>query len=336
LVPAELLFRQIYAHRLNEIDGLELYTLGHLLRDDPVVLAHFRHYTITGELEIAFDEDPEAAMNHLLAIADAVTEGEEFSFVAGGDWAIYSDGATSTGLVGEPGGDEPPGEPPPQPFPPEPEVPQELRPFDRDLRDEVPASRLPNRLRPPGKRDLYWWDHKVPCAVQDPVKPGIEWCEAPGTIGFDCDDYALAMIAWLRHFRELYDAAFYQLHVFWGVDSGHALVLVLIGEYFYLIDPQTGFVLGPFDKSDYYANDYALLRQLLRQLINNLYKDDKDVLLTPEDNINIFIRDRDIPIPAEPPPWYTDPAMRDRFKDKMDIPDDAGLDPYIWLTAGGQ
>ena len=95
-----------------------------------------------------------------------------------------------------------------------------------------------------------------------------------------------------------------------------------------IIDGQTGRVLGPYRKSDLFAQDRLLLHQLLRWLIEQHYKGENNP--GPTTDYRTELLDFHYAPVGEPPPWYTDPAMRDHFKDKMDIPDDAGLDPYIW------
>lgn len=322
LIPAELLFRQIYAHRLSEDADPVLYTFAHLLQDDPLVMNHFRHYTITGELEIAFDEEPEAALNHLLAIADAATDESEFSFVGGGEWVLYTGSAASSGLVAEPGEGEPPVDLP------LPSLPQNLEPFDDSLRDRVRDTPLPDA------EDLYRPDDKIPCPIQDPAEPGIEWCDSPGQIGFDCDDYTRAIRAWLRVIIESHNARSFELIVRWkdglGESHIHSVLIIENDGYWYIVDAQTGLVLGPYNKADLLANGRALLNQILRWLAETYFTSSRKPGLKPTRDYDTDLRDFDHPFPGEVPPWYTDPAMRDHFKDRIYIPDDAGLGPYIW------
>lgn len=67
----------------------------------------------------------------------------------------------------------------------------------------------------------------------------------PGTPGFDCDDYAEAMVCYLKNeWQENYvGATFSYVMIYWG-GFGHGMVLVHLNGHVFVIDPQSGEVKG--------------------------------------------------------------------------------------------
>jgi hypothetical protein len=82
---------------------------------------------------------------------------------------------------------------------------------------------------------------------------------------------------------------------------------------FYVVDPQTGRVVGPFDSTssqqfieavwDLMADEYGISDPILRRL-------------TPSEGPVH-------PLAPEPGPWHTDPVQRARIKECLDILDDS-------------
>ena len=86
--PALTVFRDIYRHRLP--DDEYGFTIVDLIEQDPAILAHFREYTVTGILETPFDEDAQAATNHIerLMQAEAGTS-NEYALLGSWGHALY-------------------------------------------------------------------------------------------------------------------------------------------------------------------------------------------------------------------------------------------------------
>ena len=240
------IFGKVYQHRLQPDPRLPgYYTLDELFRDNAEIYAAFKHYTITGELKTPLATDATAAAKHIeLAInglfgeqVDGVLPETSFVLTEDGDFKSDSKLAAiaSAAYVGDmatiaPGT--------PIPSPAQPSIPECLRHF-------VDLARLGDRC-------------VQNCLFTDDVDPSwfLFFRTDEGKPGFDCDDFTDAMIAWLlHHLRGMYpDAEAFQL-VHWytdcnGTPAGHAVVYIKIGNYFYIIEPQTGKITGPFPATD--------------------------------------------------------------------------------------
>lgn len=294
------------------------YTLDDLFQDNPEVYAAFRHYTMTGELRTPVT-DANATLKHLV-LAAAGLMGDEvdntyvrttFVQVAGNQ--VISDSmvvaVANAGYVGDmativPGT--------PIPSPAQPTVPECLRHF-------VDLSKLGSRC-------------VVNCLYTKDIDPS--WFlfirTDPGTPGFDCDDFADALIAWLLHYlRGMFpDVEAYQL-VHWytdcnGTEAGHAVVYIKIGNYFYIIEPQTGKITGPFPSTDN-PDPRTVLVPCGGTGPGVRYDPNKPVkwkLVPPNKRPSV-----------EPAPWYTNPAMRQHLIDCINqcFPGtNPNPDDYIW------
>lgn len=315
-------FGKIYQHRLQPDPRLPgYYTFGDLLRDEPAILQAFRNYTITGELKTPFGADATALDKHVeLALsglfgepADGVLPETSFLLAEGND--LKSDTkisvVASTVYLGDlaviaPGT--------PLPTPARPEIPD-------CLLEWVKKSRL--GWGPPGTdrgcvpRCLY---------SKDTAIDGWLWYDylAPG---FDCDDFSDAMLAWLlHHLRGMYpDMEGYNLWFEWtdcnGNPLGHSVVYIKIGNYYYIIEPQTGEIKGPYP-----VGTNPDPRVLLTPCPGGNYDPNKPVkwrLVPPNERPKPYF---------EPPPWHTDPFFRQKLIDCIRRCYGDTIDPndYIW------
>jgi len=281
LLPSIIAFEQLFAARL-----IPSYALEDLLRDDPAVLAAFRHHTVTGEI-ITPLSDPPATASHLrlvvLAVQPASNELQEpcveVSAAVSEDGLYFAASGTaieSNILIGKK-------KPCPTPVP----SPPVLDPFGRTIEDILRDS----GLSVPGH---------VTCLY---AEDGGWWWSSPG---FDCDDFALAARNYLywRLRGQFPDAKFrFLLANWWG--DGHSMVLVEHLGKFYVIDPQTGRVLGPFDSTT--SQEFI---DAVWQLMSDGFgvRDPFLPRLTPSESpVHRFA--------PEPDAWHTDPTQRERVKE---------------------
>lgn len=141
--------------------------------------------------------------------------------------------------------------------------------------------------------------------------------------GFDCDDYAEAMAEWLR--RKYPNAELWTLGYFWFGD-GHAVTVIRIDGYFYMIDPQTGVISGPFATTD---EVHASVKKLM--------KDWYGVSPGWADPFERY-RWRDPsarPELIEPGPWYTDPEIKEHFRNNMPNPPEDYMPKQTNTGTGG-
>jgi hypothetical protein len=290
LLPSLVAFEEIYAARLGGT-----YTLEDLLRDDPAVLQAFRHHSITGEVTTPVS-DPPATEVHLRLIvgalqsapAEAAEPCDEVTSSVSDDGLYFAmSGAslqsniivTKKKLCPTPG-------------------PAPLPPTSDPFRD-----RLEEALRNLGLEEHY------DCLR---LEDGGWWFSDPG---FDCDDFALAARNWLSWVlrNQFPNARYGFLHVQWFND-GHAMVLIEHEGKWYVIDPQTGRVEGPFSSPD---------AQELKDAVWRIMRDEYGVdspwwpRVTPYDAPNWG--------PREPDHWHADPDLRERVKDCLGIDDDGPI-----------
>lgn len=307
---AERVFKKIYASRLNtNIDSPNYYILTDLLRDDENVRAEFELYASTGRLKTSLN-DVAATQTHLEAIADASAVAEAFTFVGQGSLEVVDEALESTGLVSR-SGDE--GALESRPSPPEPSVPDDTDPDQniKDIKESLP--KIPD-IAP------YLKDGTGP----DPDHPG-QYIPVKNHPGFECEDYALAWIVFLENSmfkRDHPDAIFSQLFVYYGTPlKGHAVVLILIGEKYYILDPQTGKILGPIDEG--YWIDPTDFGPALKKLLKEEYQ-------TPNPGEIIWEKHpKDYVSPYEEKPWYTSPDVIEWFRQNF-----PGLDPADFIRRG--
>ena len=170
-------------------------------------------------------------------------------------------------------------------------VPDEWEDFWDDLNDAVDDSGLEDLdLYIPDVLIGYWWNP----------------FGSNGETGFDCDDYATAMI----HFLEgrFPDADISYIHVFWG-PHGHSMVLIEQDDTYFVVDPQTGQVVGPFDSLDDVEDG---VREILDPNQGgggyNDYDADGTVTMNPSDGLSGSY---------DPPPFYEDTEILRRFREGL-------------------
>lgn len=286
-------------------DGLDLFDdltgntalneseIWDMLAQDRHSYNSFRHYTMTGQLVTHLDSS--VAFGHMALAAD---QPEVFTTAVVGDYVVSKvdkkkkkdndDGET----VPDDNGDG---------------VPDEWEEFLDDLQDAVDESGLADLLDP--------------TFVDDPDDPN----DTPGSFyendtdapGFDCDDYATAMIHYLENewLDEYPDAEISYLHVYWG-GFGHSMVLIEVDGTYWVVDPQTGEVVGPFDSV---ADAETGVRDILDG--GYTYDEGDDVTLTPSDEL--AGSDADIG------PFYENPEILELFEQALENAGIDDVDPYL-------
>jgi hypothetical protein len=244
------LFDALYRSRLEvaRAHGTPHYAITDLFVDDAAVFAAFRWHTVTGQLQTAFTDDADIALKHVAAMLDADNTSAYFevdSFGITHDGVVWSEGLRSVSRLPESSiGAVPP------------------------LCDDPPISILPesvdDRLREamdvwtrcffrlgtvtfPDGRTLPGAYRSDEYGVRCHVVAGRVFCIPVLTPGFDCDDYADAFIWWFQRQFSEQDLQGYEFHVYQVGDglSGHAMVVLRVGGFYWVIDPQTGEIRGP-------------------------------------------------------------------------------------------
>ncbi len=188
LVPALHLFEKLYSDRLSLSDPFSTtyYSVFDLIRDDPSVMARFREYTISGNVVTDSAMDASAYQKHLLALLDALTDQQTYVLVGGasldGTTLMSSDLKAKASIIADSGTG---GVAPPNPVP-----------FKELLQCLIDQS----LIRCMTLKHLYMSE-----------KDGVK---------FDCDDFNLALTAFLhRRFAELGQASpdlrWYSKGIFW-------------------------------------------------------------------------------------------------------------------------
>lgn len=315
-------FGVVYQHLLQPDPRLPgYYTMDDLLRDRPDIAEAFEQYTITGVLKTSLDADEKAFAEHLtLAVSGNDGQAEATaSFVEFDGEGLTSDllvVSATTSYTGDmatiaPGT--------PVPTPSGPDIPDCLLEWIRRSHLGYDWS-LSNPACVP--KCLYQKDTNRECFLF------FTTCDAKP--GFDCDDFADALLAWLlHHLRGMYpDMEGYVLEHWYtnckGEEVGHAVVYIKIGDSFYIIEPQTGKIRGPYPATS--NPDPRVLMDPCTNGGGGTYKPDKPVkwrLVPPNKRLH----------PDEPPPWHTDPAMRQHLIDCLqrcypNMP--VNPDDYIW------
>ncbi|NUQ68884.1 MAG: hypothetical protein HUU18_11490 [Phycisphaerales bacterium] len=297
--PQREVFESLYVHRLDP-HGLAgaPYGLNDLLRDDAGVRAQFREFVLTDKITLGPDADPEAAAKHLLMIMDGIFAQSEYrveSFQINGEEVE----STNLELVKYPGELDPLSTPLPDPSQ-----------FECDLRWWVERSFFECMAN--GVPRLF-----IPEINLDPEDPNGHRKFRP-VPRFDGDDITDAMIQWLlRRLEALYGPGSFGVEhlVFtwqcpdysttppgWRAPVGHSLPLIERGGKYYLIDPSTGEVYGPFNtREEAYRKALALFMTCPggRALGNPEYWPPG---FRPE---------------YEPSPWWTDWEMQRHFCQRL-------------------
>ncbi len=247
-------------------------------------MAHFREYTTTGVLVTPFAEDAQAASNHIerLMQAQAWTSSE---YTLLGSWGTRSTSVVSNGLVTKKKIPNPP-PPPPTPDPgdpPSPSIPEEIQ--------------------------QEWWDSKL----RNMTHESDGW---PWQPGFDCDDFADALAAWLQnHLVPNYPGMTVEIIWVTWYGNGHAIVRVCYNGTCYYIDPSSGLMMPVCDTP-------CTLQDVIDWLKEEGYIDG-----------NPWFPGWDIKEPNERPwfepgPWWTDPDACKKIEEETGHP----CDDFIWQS----
>jgi hypothetical protein len=159
--------------------------------------------------------------------------------------------------------------------------------------------------------------------------------------GFDCDDYAEAYWAWLmnHNLEQMFpgvkaESLWLYWRFTWGVGkggkhgkAGHAVIVVTYNGYYYIIDPQTGQIYGPFPTTVPYKDIDWL------PFLDPTPDDPSDDTLPKRTPDSITPHDpRERPW-TDPDPWHKDPDIRRHLEDNTGHP----ADDYIWVgIVGGE
>jgi hypothetical protein len=276
------------------------------------VRARFRDYTTTGRLVTPWAEDPEAAARHAQMKAQAQDGTSEWYAI---DCTVEGispaspnvESAVMTKKVI-------PNPPPPgnDGWNPDPGFPTDLKKWVDDSGlgkcwttkdadgDGVPDDSDGDGLPDPINclyRDDSWWG----------------W----GQPGFDCDDFADAMYAWLmNHLAPLYPDITIEIVWINGTGAGHALIRVCYGGLCYYIEPQTGAILVCHVD----CSAAFVVGKLLGHNINYAPGSTSWEIGKPNCRPN-----------SEPAPWHADPDRKQEIKDKL-APNE--IEDYIWPGPG--
>ncbi|MGH7131905.1 MAG: hypothetical protein ACREJO_08180 [Phycisphaerales bacterium] len=251
-------FTNLYSDRLNTTgENGPIYTILDLMRDDADVAARFQFFVVTGQVVTSPATDPALTDKHLWMILDAIGSGESYKL----DGLSVDNGAlvsSKLGLKSYVAQVSPT---------PTPTVPPALTQFDCDLRYWIQKSLLAcmaGHTIQPGNKRLY-----VPENGTDPTnkKPRGR---------FDCDDFSDALDWFLRkRLKAIYpDADIKNFYFSWDCvvkdaaghevsrkPAAHEIVIIIKDGKFWLVDPQSGKTIGPFDDIkkayDYAYNDFA-------------------------------------------------------------------------------
>ncbi|GAB4554369.1 MAG: hypothetical protein Tsb0013_16990 [Phycisphaerales bacterium] len=214
------LMSEVYADQLVSNPDLGIpYHIEDLIRDDPQVLDAFRHHTLTGELLTPMASTSAVSRHLQLALLGEVVEEAELECEP-----IYIVKAQAPEVRGE----------------------MVANVFDESF-SQVASKKKPKPCNPTGPPPVT-----IPQPLRDAVRDsGLDedcwladggwWFSDPG---FDCDDFADAMAEWLK--RQFPDAEIWNLYFSYAT-GGHAMTVIRIDGYFYLIDAQYGVIRGPFE-----------------------------------------------------------------------------------------
>lgn len=292
-LPTIGIFNELYAYLLTPD-----FNILDLIKNDSSIFESFKHHSITGEVITPLMS--EEAIAHLLMISNAQTsityeedcdlyetmfagpEEVEISINSEGQMVLVSSIATKKKFS-------------PCPDSNDGEIPDEWSEFWRVLRGAVMYSKLV----------------ATQCYISDD--------QDPGRPGFDCDDFADAMINYLVYtLKDSYPGLTgYPLYLKWCWD-GHTFSILEIDGVFWLIDPQTGAIKGPFDSWS------AVVSAGWSLLIDEPYNADPYWFQFPNSTKGEpWIQFR------EPPRWYTDELRRQEVMDCLGILD---ATPYLPLN----
>lgn len=282
------LFERLYVSRLGALNSQgEPYSILDLMRDTPAIDAQFREYVLTGSIQPLPGESM-AEFAHLEMATDAITSQQRYAVdqVSAQQGTLLSVNlrfirSPQTGFEGDPQ---------PSAEEPVPQVPLEAGDdFGCVLRWFMSRSHLDCMY---GK-GLYQQGNQ-----------GID---------FDCDDFTDVTLWWLRHFQVADGKAVLIRWFCNGQYAGHWMPYVVRDGKFYLIDPYTAKVHGPFNTFDRMV---AAAMQLFVPANCPDFKSLSAIAVQPRPNGGVQGTGNHA-YPYEALPWWHSWTMRQRFCEKL-------------------
>ncbi len=287
----ECVFRKIYAHRLSNMNE-EAYDLWDLMRDDESIRDDFKEFVLAGKIAPSIT-NCEAFYSHYLMLIEA----------ASGLGAVQVTGMR----INEEGA---------------------IESLDMSLGDAdsislettseasaaVPAEIELSAANQRKLCDVIWWSRASVLACM--TGEGL-WQADTAPDWFDCDDFMLAMRNWLR--RKMGQDIVRPFLFRWRCPGeaefrGHWMPVVIIGGKYYLIDPYTGTVFGPYQSSKEGRKEMAkqgilTVEAVCRDAFGNQVEPEWD------EQPRFFTAPNDVPPKArEPrPPFWRNPDSLARF-----------------------
>ena len=292
-LPWERVFRIVFADRLFQAHDGSTYDVWQLMADDELVRAQFREFVVTGKLAPQAEQDVSAASRHCALALEAISnqsgiEVDQICLDEAGNLETLNLRAAA--------------------------VPRDavllLQP-PQETSFEYERTVTEQRLC-----DLRWWVRASHLRCM--YEAGL-WKDDQHDDGFDCDDFMIALRNWLV--RKMGDSVVVGSFLFrWKCEGhgeyfGHWMPTLMLGGKYYLIDPYTGEVVGPYPFSP------AGRRQMAMRGVRFLDKECKDEsgrVIEPQWEEPPCFPTRgftDAPVTArEPrPPFWGNPASMARF-----------------------
>jgi hypothetical protein len=289
------LFRALYIHRLAPQTPGGPATIYDLLETNTQVALLFKHWTLTHQLATVEAWDPIAHQKHITMVIDAVITKQYAStrgvplFQPG---LLISDRTEIEVWAGVPWNYL--GAPPPAGVP---------DPITRETQKSVEdcvANESGKLTGPwPSGKKLYKSD-----------KLATWFGLVSGTPGFDCDDFADAIGAYLTKGKA--GASYCTVYTSWIATDpsngkkkgkvGHLVTMIKAGGKYWLVDAQTGATSGPFDAGT--PPDASTVTGGYSKKPGSDYTDPKPI--PPNDRSRWS---------GEPPPWHTSREMKECFNE---------------------
>ncbi len=270
-------FRVLYAHRLSLGGGPGHFDVEDLVASDAAVAFQWKHWTLYRQFITNAGWDPVAHGVHVAAVNEAQDFGVKFEtrgipLFTG--TILVSDRTTPKKGNGN-------GSPP---------VEEEVDGLAQKLKELNDCLETRRSKLEATSSELYEADGAG---------------NTKDDIGFDCDDFADAIGAYLVKGKEE-GVEYHRVLVTWttkdGKSAGHLVTKVSFCGHYWLVDAQTGRMIGPFaDATEMDAQE--------------LVKDDYDVDGTKAIDTEQDERKPNWRPEHEPPPWHEDEDQKKRFED---------------------
>ena len=271
-----VLFEDLYEHRLSDVYGFE-----DLIDDDPLIRLTWRHWTLTRQVATVDFIDPIAHQRHIDALIMAI---------------VFDDGYATRGV----------------PY------------FSAStiVSDRTKKKKPNGTITTPTPADVSTLAQKIQdfhacICMKVGVISGFPDLYDPdnepaGDPGFDCDDFADALGAYVLGQTTAQGVTAKNKYVSWTNSAGkgvaHLVTMISFCGYYWLLDAQTGNKIGPF--ADGTKIDAS-------PLINAGYDVKADSSVDTSQKC-YDIGDRG-DWKGEPKPWYEDMEMRDHFENETGL-----------------